>query len=129
MSLGMRRVVEEKGWESGTNLENLAARRLDQAGFRPRVHVDQQHRVGRYRLDFAWPELQIALEIDGWHHRSPEGAARDAERDSWLRSKGWLVLRVDDRYGEHSFEEQLVRVCRVVWEMARWTPGAMWAPR
>jgi very-short-patch-repair endonuclease len=51
-------------------------------------------------VDFAVPDIQIAIEADGWYHRSPEGSAHDAERDSWLRLKGRIVLRVDDRYGE-----------------------------
>jgi very-short-patch-repair endonuclease len=108
-----RQFVEEQGWRSGTDLEDAATRWFHRVGLSPR-EVEQQYRVGRFRLDFAIPSLQIAVEVDGWHHRSPEGAARDAERDSWLRSEGWLVLRVDDRHGRESFDEQMVRVLRAV---------------
>jgi very-short-patch-repair endonuclease len=101
----------ELGWRPGTRLENQVACLLS------RFHAPaavQQHRVGKYRLDFAWPKVKIALEADGWYHRSPEGSARDAERDAWLRSQGWVVLRVDDRYGEEALQDQMVRVCRIV---------------
>lgn len=111
-----RQVIERQGWRSGTDLEDRATRWFNRVGFRP-GDLEQQYRVGRYRLDFAFPALQIAIEIDGWHHRSPEGAARDAERDSWLRSQGWIVLRVDDRHGQDSFDEQMVRICRLVLEV------------
>ena len=110
-----RQMLEEHGWHAGTDLEDAAALRLHRAGFHPGPgDVRQQLHVGRFWLDFAWPALRIALETDGWHHRSPEGAAWDAERDSWLRSQGWIVLRVDDRHGRDSFDEQMVRVCRLV---------------
>jgi len=75
---------------------------------------DQQFRVGRFRLDFAWPGLKIALEADGWWHRSPEGAVKDRQRDSWLRSQGWLVFRVDDEHGEGVLAAQVARVARIV---------------
>lgn len=50
--------------------------------------------VGRevYRLDFAWPELLIALEYDG--HEAHEGKQElDAARDEDLRRRGWVVVR------------------------------------
>ena len=104
--------VVAAGWRAGTTLENRVAHRMMRWGYTtgdakdPRAVV-QQHRVGNYRLDFAWPMQRIALEADGWHHRSPEGAERDARRDAWLRSQGWLVFRVDDQDGEDGLNEQL----------------------
>lgn len=107
-----RDLVIGRGWQHGTDLEDAVARRLSEV-----FHVSevsQQHRIGRYRIDFAWPQTMIALEVDGWHHRSPEGAAHDAQRDAVLRSLGWLVLRVDDRHGRDSMDLQVVRVCRTI---------------
>lgn len=122
MSSSIDRVTAEfvaaHGWRIGSTLENQVSRILHGYGVRPE-RVRQQHRVGRYTLDFAWPDLKIALEADGWHHQSPRGAARDSERDAWLRSQGWLVLRVDDQHGEASLNDSLVRVCQVV----RWHEG------
>ncbi|MEV4312746.1 DUF559 domain-containing protein [Actinocrispum sp. NPDC049592] len=46
----------------------------------------------RYRLDFAWPDLRIALEYDGYAaHEGREG--RDSSRDLDLMKRGWIVLR------------------------------------
>lgn len=48
----------------------------------------------RYRLDFAWPELKVALEYDGYE--AHEGKAElDRAREEDLRRRGWLVVRVD----------------------------------
>lgn len=47
-----------------------------------------------YRLDFAWPEIRVAVEYDGYEaheHRM----LRDAARDEDLRRRGWLVIRAD----------------------------------
>lgn len=107
-----RDLVVQRGWRAGTTLENAAARRLSGV-FEP-AEVRQQHAVDRYRIDFAWPDVMLALEVDGWHHRSPEGAAHDALRDAVLRAAGWLVVRVDDRHGRDVMDEQVVRVCRLV---------------
>lgn len=110
--IAVRAAVIEAGWTEGTHLENRVALRLHRFGFRPH-DVRQQYRLGRYRLDFAWPDLQIALEADGWHHLAPEGAARDARRDAALRRLGWLVFRVDD-VPDNELAEQLSRVSRIV---------------
>lgn len=49
-----------------------------------------------YRLDLAFPEHLLDVEIDGPRHRRPEVAARDRRRDAFLRSLGWEVLRFDE---------------------------------
>jgi very-short-patch-repair endonuclease len=108
-----RGVLETAGWKRGTSLEDSVALILYQAGFAAGT-VAQQHPVDRYRLDFAFVDLMIALEVDGWQHRNPENAARDADRDATLRAKGWIVLRVDDRSGLEGVNEQMVRVCRLI---------------
>lgn len=103
--------VVDKGWLPGTDLENQVALHLSSMRIERPV---QQYRAGRYRLDFAWPQVRIALEADGWYHRSPEGAAKDRQRDSWLRSQNWVVFRVDDEHGETAIRQQVYRVCRLV---------------
>lgn len=104
-------VVTELGWQPGTALENEVMLMLTKFNSPRPV---QQHKAGRYRLDFAWPKIGIALEADGWYHRSPDGAAKDRQRDSWLRSHGWIVFRVEDEHGEHVLRHQVMRVTRLV---------------
>jgi very-short-patch-repair endonuclease len=49
---------------------------------------------GYIRLDRAWPEVKLAVELDGArHHTSPEDRRRDLARDTALAAIGWVVLR------------------------------------
>ena len=53
-----------------------------------------QYRVDRYRLDFAYPDLMIAIEVDGYAaHGSAEALQRDLQRQNHLVALGWTVLR------------------------------------
>lgn len=59
---------------------------------------DLQHEIldrhGRlWRVDFAWPELRIAVEYDSdeWHSGA-EALHRDRDRRDALRDAGWLVI-------------------------------------
>lgn len=106
-------IVTSNGWVAGTSLENKVSLRLSHLRFDPRC-IEQQFSVGGYRLDFAWPALMIGLEADGWWHRSPEGAAKDSERDSTLRSIGWVIFRVDDRHGDESLDDQVLRFAHII---------------
>jgi len=62
----------------------LRAHRLDGLSFRRQIPI------GRYIVDFACHERRLVVEVDGGQH---SGAARDIERDRWLESKGYRVLR------------------------------------
>jgi hypothetical protein len=48
---------------------------------------------GGYRLDFAYPALKLAIEVDGyvWHF-SPEHKRRDDARRRALTLQGWCIL-------------------------------------
>lgn len=48
----------------------------------------------RVRFDRAWPEVQLAVELDGARfHTSPEDRRRDLSRDAAAAAAGWVVLR------------------------------------
>lgn len=45
-------------------------------------------------LDRAWPEVQLAVELDGARfHTNPDDRRRDLARDAALSALGWVVLR------------------------------------
>lgn len=49
----------------------------------------------RYRLDFAYPDVRIALEFDGEaHHSTPAQLAADARRQRHLETGGWIIVRI-----------------------------------
>jgi very-short-patch-repair endonuclease len=48
-----------------------------------------------YSLDFAWPHLKKAIEIDGeQHERFRERQESDQRKDKKLTENGWQVLRI-----------------------------------
>lgn len=58
------------------------------------LQLDMQVPIGRYRADFVI-NARLVVEIDGAaYHGSPEAKARDAERDQWMQSEGYHVLRI-----------------------------------
>ena len=66
----------------------LRDRRLDGLKFR------RQAPVGRYVADFLCEDKKLIVELDGAPHDKPEQQAHDEARDRWLRSEGYLVLRM-----------------------------------
>lgn len=57
-------------------------------------HLEPQHHVAGYRLDFAIPEAFIAIELDGhdFHERTKEQVESRNARDRDLQSLGWMVF-------------------------------------
>ena len=52
-------------------------------------------KLDRFWLDFAWPEKQLYIEIDGEQHYSQDGIKRDFERGEYLSARGWkLIARI-----------------------------------
>lgn len=57
------------------------------------------HPTRRWRFDVAYPDLLVAIEVDGgtWHygrHNRPAGYQRDCEKLNEALVLGWRVLRV-----------------------------------
>jgi very-short-patch-repair endonuclease len=46
-----------------------------------------------YRLDFAWPALRLAIEIDGASVHGPDQLGADLRRQNQIVLDGWLLLR------------------------------------
>lgn len=53
---------------------------------------ENNYRVKRYWLDFAWPEKRVYFEVDGKSHYTEEGKAHDFERTEFLKNEGWTLL-------------------------------------
>lgn len=54
----------------------------------------------KWRIDYAWPEIAIALEIEGgiWskgRHITPRGFLKDMEKYNKMAENGWLLLRYE----------------------------------
>jgi very-short-patch-repair endonuclease len=94
----IQRVLRRRlaGYEPGdSDLEMRFVRAIVAAGL---PEPELQHRVvigtRRYRIDMAYPDLMLAMEIDGWeHHRSRTAFDEDRARANDLVVGGWRVLR------------------------------------
>jgi very-short-patch-repair endonuclease len=47
----------------------------------------------QYVIDAAWPNLKLAVEVDGSYHDWKSQKKKDLEKDNFLISNGWTVLR------------------------------------
>jgi very-short-patch-repair endonuclease len=69
-------------------LERAIAQGLEKRNIR----YKREHVISHTHVDFAFPEVKLAVECDGWryHHTRKE---HDARRDAFLKSQGWTVVR------------------------------------
>ncbi|MHA6617395.1 hypothetical protein [Pseudonocardia sp. DLS-67] len=80
-----------------------------------------------YRLDYAWPELRIAVEYNGYAAHSGQ-EAEDAARIEDLRRRGWIVIVVqaEDLARPSRFEAALELAFRQRGvDVSKRTPGAL----
>jgi very-short-patch-repair endonuclease len=54
----------------------------------------REKKVGRWFIDFAFEKLMLAVEIDGKQHEAPDRKVSDTEKDAFLNSHGWQVVRI-----------------------------------
>lgn len=72
---------EKKLWEE--------LRKLD-------LRIRRQAPIGRFVVDFAHYAARLVIEVDGARHDFIDAVAADMERDAWLKSQGYEVIRVRD---------------------------------
>ncbi|MCP9496096.1 MAG: endonuclease domain-containing protein [Pyrinomonadaceae bacterium MAG19_C2-C3] len=60
-----------------------------------RAHA--QFTIGAYITDFAFIEARLVVECDGsyWHGR-PSQQSKDRQKDGYLKSQGWRVVRLGE---------------------------------
>lgn len=73
--------AEEVMWKELRQLRNL--------GYKFR----RQHSIGWYIVDFYCPSANLIIEIDGPIHDVQENIEYDKERDHWLNSQKYKILR------------------------------------
>jgi very-short-patch-repair endonuclease len=69
----------------------LELRELRQVG----LHFRKQSPIGPYIVDFACHSARLIVEVDGDLHETEAGKGHDANRDAYLRSLGYEVVRLD----------------------------------
>ena len=76
----------------------------------PTVHPPVRCRIKNVilRPDLGYPELKLAIEYEGDHHRTPAGQFNtDIERRQLLEAEGWTVLRVTKSNNLPTFKKLL----------------------
>ena len=88
--VGRKGIVRTKTLRRAMTLSEAALWR-DLRGRRACAKVRRQVPICPFVVDFACVEARLVVEVDGPSHATPEGQARDAGRDAWLRRKagGW----------------------------------------
>jgi very-short-patch-repair endonuclease len=87
-TLGRNRHAGEPSWPEKFFTEVIDNEFLDK-------NVVTELQMGRYSLDFAWPEKKKCIEIDGeQHYTQPSQAKSDLRKNKYLKSQGWEVLRI-----------------------------------
>lgn len=60
----------------------------------PHIPLIPQYRIGKYRVDFAYPPTRTAIELDGkQYHSAPSQIAYDKIRQAEIEQRGWHFLR------------------------------------
>ena len=72
--------------------EVLKSKRLDGRKFR------RQYSIGNYIADFCCPSEKLIIELDGDPHGEYHQIQKDENRDRYLESLGFIVLRFENRF-------------------------------
>lgn len=81
-----------------SKLEGIAALHIKVAKLPDPVMEYVFHETRKWRFDFAWPDLKVALEVEGgtWsngRHTRGKGFADDCEKYAEACIDGWQVIR------------------------------------
>lgn len=55
------------------------------------------HQTRGWQIDFAWPEVKVAVECEGIDHRKSDRYHRDIEKYNALALDGWVLIRITTR--------------------------------
>lgn len=84
-----------------------------------RIAAKAQYRIGKYRADFAFPEVSLAIECDGHEfHKSKGQRTHDAKRDRFFKTEGWQVLRftgTEIHEDPEACASEIVKECSRLW--------------
>lgn len=75
------------------------------------VTVKRQQVIGSYIVDFYCASAKLVIELDGEPHYEGNGLKRDAVRDYYLKSSGYIVKRYSNSDIHRNFEG----VCRDIY--------------
>jgi very-short-patch-repair endonuclease len=101
----------------------LKAHHLDGLAFRRQVAMD------RYIVDFVCHSARLIIEIDGETHDLATRRQADQVRDTWLSSRGYLVLRFSNADVSSNLEGVWQAVRDTANDRTQTTPPSLSLPR
>lgn len=72
--------------------------------------VNRQKVIGPIIVDFFCSEAKLVIEVDGRQHLTEEGIETDCQRDEYLLSRGFKVMRIPNERIRNDF----TGVCREI---------------
>lgn len=80
----------------------------------------QEYQIARYSLDFAFVEEKIDIEIDGSTHKLEDVKKIDEERDAFMISNDWQVIRFTAKQVQKELNECIENILSGI---RRWPTG------
>jgi hypothetical protein len=74
-----------------------------------------------YKVDLAFPEVKLAIEVDGRGHSRLLNQVRDKKKEEMLARLGWTVLRVTNKEVLESLQEVVSIILSCHQDMSRST--------
>ena len=91
----------------------LRSRQLNGLKFR------RQQPVGNYIVDFICLDEKLIIEVDGGHHNDVPAIEKDKQRQTWLESEGFQVIRFWNNDVLENLEGVVFRIMEVLEERRR----------
>jgi very-short-patch-repair endonuclease len=100
-----------------SDAETLFVQLVRRGGFPDPVRQYRLRLRGRLvRLDFAWPALRLAVEIDGAGVHGPDALPADLRRQNRIMLDGWFILRYPWASVAHDWARVMTELCQA-WEL------------
>ena len=74
------------------------------------IRIRRQAPIGGYVVDFACLRAKLVIEVDGGVHERTDVALRDLERDNWLKSEGFRVIRIPNARVENDLDAVVTEI-------------------
>ena len=69
-----------------------------------RRSLKMEYRVAGWKVDLAYPELKLGIEVDGPYHNKREQQSLDDQKEREIQREGWEVLRVTNDQVDNDLE-------------------------
>ena len=87
----MFKQVVRSGGKYNSRLEEKVNKEFIEWGFKPKWNYG----IDSFDIDFAFPDIKLAVEIDSAKYHTKENKDRDEWRQKLLEKKGWTFERFD----------------------------------